>query len=161
MKQNWDLLARSSTAECLHENRIVVGYRQPKHLQDIFVSAEIAIEPRGLLLTVRTEINAKLKKCNYCPLLDTSGRIKSHYTDREYTCKMNVTCKSKNLIDLLHGMQNNVFMCSSLLSKSNVSVFFKMKSRDVKLPPEIHCPDVLIRWIRLTNVHLRVLKCNS
>ena len=38
------------------------------------------------------------KKCQFCPKLNTSGRIKSEYTNREYQCKKDVTCKSNNLI---------------------------------------------------------------
>ncbi len=38
------------------------------------------------------------QKCKFCPLLDKSGRIVSSFTKREYSCKMNVTCCSSNLI---------------------------------------------------------------
>ena len=40
----------------------------------------------------------KNKKCQFCPLLDKSGRIKSSKSGREYQCKKNVTCRSNNLI---------------------------------------------------------------
>ena len=37
-------------------------------------------------------------KCRYCPLINTSGTITSTFTSRTYTSKINVDCKSNNLI---------------------------------------------------------------
>ena len=48
----------------------------------------------------RTENSSKCKTrtCRYCPKLDKSGTILSHFSQREYVTKTNVTCKSNNLI---------------------------------------------------------------
>ena len=40
----------------------------------------------------------KNRKCQFCPLLNRTGRIVSTHTGREYQCKKDVTCQSNNLI---------------------------------------------------------------
>ena len=37
-------------------------------------------------------------KCQFCPMLNKTGRIKSTKTGREYECKKDITCKRNNLI---------------------------------------------------------------
>ena len=37
-------------------------------------------------------------QCNYCPLLNTSGTITCHVTKKQFICKMNITCRSSNLV---------------------------------------------------------------
>ena len=39
-----------------------------------------------------------LKKCNFCPLLDKSGTITCHATGKKFHTKINITCRSSNLI---------------------------------------------------------------
>ena len=47
------------------------------------------------------------KTCRYCPKLDTSGKITSNFSGREYVTKHNVTCKSNNLIYCITCTQCN------------------------------------------------------
>ena len=37
-------------------------------------------------------------KCNYCPLLNTSGTITCNVTKQKFTTKTNITCRSSNLV---------------------------------------------------------------
>ena len=38
------------------------------------------------------------KACNYCPLLDRSGTITCHVTGKKFCTKINITCRSSNLV---------------------------------------------------------------
>ena len=40
-------------------------------------------------------------RCDYCPRLNKTGKIKSTSTGKTYTSKINITCKSSNLIYVL------------------------------------------------------------
>ena len=66
----------------------------------MLVRAKIKQAPKKVTKTPHCEFanKCKNKKCQFCPLLDKSGEIKSSYTGRTYKGKMNVTCKSNNLI---------------------------------------------------------------
>ncbi len=77
----------------------MVGCRTPKNLKVILVKAKIPIEKKQERDIPNSQVQNKCKNknCTYCPLVNRSGCIKSHYTDREYCCKKNVG-KSGNLI---------------------------------------------------------------
>ena len=111
VRKNWDLLTRSSTTKRLAETKIVTGYRRPKNIRDILVKAKISAKkpktnpPKPNSQTRNCCIR---KNCNYCPLLDVSGKIVSHYSGRSYTTKSNVTCKSSNLIYCISCMKCGV-----------------------------------------------------
>ncbi len=100
LKKNWGIVQRSSTTKQLAKSRLVVGYRRPKNLRGLLVRAKLpqqieVHEKRNLSISSNS---CKTKNCRYCPILDKTGRIKSHVTGREYQSKINVTCKSSNLI---------------------------------------------------------------
>ena len=46
---------------------------------------------------LRNKCKAK-KACTYCPLLDRSGTITCHATGKKYCTKINITCRSSNLV---------------------------------------------------------------
>ncbi len=98
--ENWDLLKRSAATKVLAETRVTFGYRRPPNLKDILVRAKV---PRIEATNTKTLCSkfcnrCSNKKCIFCPILETSGRIKSTFTGREYESKKNVTCRSSNLI---------------------------------------------------------------
>ncbi len=103
VKRNWGILKRSSTTKELSKSRLIVGYRRTKNLRDILVNAKIKTrETSGETFTGKplceTTNKCIRKTCKYCTALDTTGRITSMYTKREYAAKKAVTCKSSNLI---------------------------------------------------------------
>ncbi len=100
VRENWDILKRSSTTKILAETRIIFGYRRPKNLKDLLIQAKLPAlnQPKRRVPHCEFANKCKNRKCVFCPLLNKSGKIKSTYTGREYKCKCNVTCKSNNLI---------------------------------------------------------------
>ncbi len=94
------MLKRSSTSKILAETKITFGYRRPPNLKDLLVRARVpqVVKPKRLTLHCDFANRCNNKKCKFCLLLDKSGQIVSSYTQREYNCKRNVTCKSGNLI---------------------------------------------------------------
>ena len=100
VRENWDLLKWSSTTKNLAESRVIVGYRWRPNLKDILVRAKVPKLVSKPMNRPHCSYANKCsnKKCQFCPLLDKSGRILSSFTKREYECKKNITCKSSNLI---------------------------------------------------------------
>jgi peptide-methionine (R)-S-oxide reductase len=95
VSNNWDLMSRSKSTRMLADTNIIFGYRRPKNLKDILVKAKL---PN---LTDQNKSSRALctdGKCRYCPRIDTSGKIQSKTTGRHYVTKLNVNCKSNNLI---------------------------------------------------------------
>ena len=97
---NWDLLERSSTTKKLAETKIIISYKRPKNLRDILVRARLPKLNEEVEDGNHTENVCKNKQgtCRYCNNLNTTGRIKSTFSGREYASKHNVCCKSSNLI---------------------------------------------------------------
>ena len=77
-----------------------MGYRCPKNLRDMLVRARLPPTEPEIQQTVHTKSTKSCtnKNCRYCPLLDTSGKIKSHATGRTYRSRHNVNCNSNNMI---------------------------------------------------------------
>ena len=82
---------------------LVKGNRRAKNLRDILVKARL---PKHLLIknpltigTTKKDSNYCNKAhCQYCLLLNRSGRIKSVVTNKEYNTRSKVTCRSYNII---------------------------------------------------------------
>ena len=98
--RNWDLLKHSSTTKVLAETKITFGYRRPPNLRDMLVRAKILQKKETSRLKPHCHFANKCnnKKCQFCPILNKSGRIVSSVTGREYSCKKDVTGKSNNII---------------------------------------------------------------
>jgi hypothetical protein len=92
---NWPLLGTSNITNHLYESRVIHGHRRCKSLRDHLIRARIDPEPA---LNKTPKPKCKTKKCSYCPKLNTSGKIVSSMTGRNYISKHNVSCKSSNLI---------------------------------------------------------------
>ena len=98
IKKNWDILSRSTATRNLNEKRVIFAYRRPKNLKDLLVRAKLNTEPNNQGSDKCNQNRCNTKSCRYCPKLDKSGKIQSHFTKREYVTKKNVSCKSNNLI---------------------------------------------------------------
>jgi peptide-methionine (R)-S-oxide reductase len=100
--QNWSALGRTNTTETLHSMKVIFGHRRNKNLRDILVHSKIESGPPQTRVSPDDPPNALhkciTKRCNYCPLLDRSGKITSTTTGRTYTSRKHISCKSHNLI---------------------------------------------------------------
>jgi len=94
IKHNWPLLGTSNLTKDLYDNKVVRGYRRCKNVKDYVVRARVP----DLDETPKKHPTCNTKRCRYCPKLNKKGRIKSTTSGREYASKINVSCKSNNLI---------------------------------------------------------------
>ena len=104
VQNNWDILEKSSSTRPLIKLNLIKGNRRAKNLRDILVRARLPkLDPkRGDLATCKTpsKINKKCTKahCQYCSLINRSGRISSVVTQKEYNTRSKVSCRTKNII---------------------------------------------------------------
>ena len=101
VKNNWDILARSSTTKKLHRADLMIGYRKPRDLRSHLVHARTDYHPENQNIQregkcADHENECKKKECQYCNLLDCSGEIK--HKDRTLHSKKHITCNSSNVI---------------------------------------------------------------
>ena len=82
-QKNWDLLKRSSAIKTVAETRIIYRFRKPKNLKDLLVRAKLPAKndnkksnvvkhPSSQYMNKCTKV-----KCDFCPLIQHSGRITS------------------------------------------------------------------------------------
>ncbi len=102
VQKNWGILSRSNTTKRLSEHRLVHGYHRPKNLWESSVRAKLPKVSSEMASSKKpnceTRNKCNTKNCEYCAILDHSGRITSTYTGRIYYAGKNVTCKSSNII---------------------------------------------------------------
>ena len=103
MKNNWNLLGKSSTTLELFEHKVIHGHCRCPNLRDQLVHAKL--KPK---LAPQTAISGSItntclsKQCRYCPKLNKSGTITSPATGKHFKCCKNFNCSSSNLIYCLH-----------------------------------------------------------
>ncbi len=101
VEKHWEVLERSSATKQLSSKKPMFGYRWCANLRDLLVSAKIKqnrrFEPRQKPNS-QTYNSCKTKNCRYCTCLDTTGTIVSTSTGRKFQSRINLTCKSTNLI---------------------------------------------------------------
>ena len=100
VQKNWDILDKSSSTRPLIKLNLIKGNRRAKNLRDILVRARLpkAIPPKTSDMTGVTKLDSNYcnkAHCQYCSLINTSGRIKSVVTNREYNTRSKVTCPLK------------------------------------------------------------------
>ena len=81
---------------------MIKGNRRAKNLRDILVRARL---PR--IIPVRDKPTKSLKQttnycgkpyCQYCSIIDRSGRITSIVTNKEYNTRSQITCRLNNIV---------------------------------------------------------------
>ena len=102
VSRNWDLLDKSGSTRPLLKLDLIKGIRRDKNLRDILVRGRLLRskprgEPPARVGTAATNYCSK-PHCQYCKILNRSGRITSVVTDKEYNTRLKVTCRSNNLI---------------------------------------------------------------
>ena len=92
---NWPLLGAAQSLRETFVAQPIFGHRRCQNVKDMVVRAKVApIEPEG---SSGPQV-CSTKNCKHCAVLDTSGKICSTTTGRHYQTRINVTCKSGNLI---------------------------------------------------------------
>ena len=97
---NWSLLNKSKTTRTLTDANIIFGLRRNKNLSDYLVRASTTT-PHWDKNNIQCNPCQRPTKCRYCPLLNKSGKIKSHKTGKTFTSLKSVNCQSSNLIYLI------------------------------------------------------------
>ena len=99
VKTNWDLLDKSSGTREVLDWKITQGFRRPPNIRDILVRAKIH-NPLDVKSTPPKNFTNKCtrKNCRYCLKLDTSGRIISPITGRNYNTIRCCSCKTNNIV---------------------------------------------------------------
>lgn len=105
ISDNWSVLGNSHRTQYLHQRRLITGLRRPPNFKEMLVRARTDFHPQDTTHQsndphphTRTYNICSTKDCRYCARLDTGGTIISKTTGRSYKTKMNVSCKSSNLI---------------------------------------------------------------
>ena len=102
VERNWDLLDKSNSTRPLLKLNMTKGNRRAKNLRDILVRARL---PK--ITAVRDKPSKSLRQttnycgkphCQYCSIIDRSGRIFSIVTNKEYNTRSQVTCRSNNIV---------------------------------------------------------------
>ena len=100
VKNNWDILARSSTTKGFHRADLMIGYRKPRDIRSYLVKAKIKYhnteKVKGKGSCAENENKCTKRDCRYCNIIDKSGSIQNG--NRKFSSKTEVTCNSSNLI---------------------------------------------------------------
>ena len=98
VNENWPLLNKSKTTRNITDANLVFGLRRNKNLSDYLVRASTKTQNSDM---TNTECNPcqRPNTCRYCPIINNTGKIKSHSTGKLFT--KNVNCQSSNLIYLI------------------------------------------------------------
>ena len=108
--KNWEILNTSDDTSFLSESKIIYGFRRNQNLKDRLCKARVSYNPNGYTSSEGSNISLPLSqsqkvcknnRCRYCPLLNTTGRVRSKSTGRSYTSLKNITCKSDNQVYLI------------------------------------------------------------
>ncbi len=103
IQTNWEMLGKSGYTSDIFEHKYITGYKRLPNLKDKLVNARVPNTTAPIAKPNRPKPGKKCKralklKCRYCPKINHSGRITSTFSGREYSAKINVDCKSTNLI---------------------------------------------------------------
>ena len=100
--KNWHQLTRSNDTKYIFDTKIIFGHRRSKNLCEMLVHEKVNYPPKPTNMDTPSPVvhqsPCTTKKCRYCPRLNTTGRITCSVTNREYSSKIRVDCKSSNLI---------------------------------------------------------------
>jgi hypothetical protein len=105
LKDNWYLLGKSPDTESLYESKLVLGFKRNTRLKDLLVHTQIPISnptPGRAGKIIRECPNPST--CKVCPLIDTSGKIKSFTFKKTFYSRKQAFCTSHNII---YGLQCN------------------------------------------------------
>ena len=100
VKQNWDMLDKSSSTREILNWKTTQGFRRPKNIRDILVKARVEdpSQPKTTNTNNITRKRCSKASCRYCIKLNKTGSIISPITGREYNTIRNCDCKTNNII---------------------------------------------------------------
>jgi hypothetical protein len=140
IQDNWQIIGRTHTTAHLHSKEIIFGHRRNENLRDKLVSAKLQSKPPRKPLTSDDPVTpqhqcAALRDCRYCPKLDHSGRISSHYNNRSYLTKKHISCRSNNLIYCITCSTCGLQYVGQ--TSNHIGERFKMHFQNIKSAKEI------------------------
>ena len=98
IERHWPLLGRREATRGLTNMNIIYSHKRSPNIRDILVRAKLPSQtPQYQLPTCK----ARNRACNYCPLLNLSGKFLHPATGRRHSTKQKVSCQSNNLVYLL------------------------------------------------------------
>ena len=95
--ENWSLLNKSKTTRTLADANLIFGLRRNKNLSDYLVRASTQSTLTDMKNIERYPCQ-RPHKCRYCPIINKTGKIKSHSNGKTFTSMKHVNCQSSNLI---------------------------------------------------------------
>ena len=131
----------------------MIGLRRGKNLKDYLVSSRLKSIKDTNPKTINTEKVCRTAWCRYCPLLDKSGKCKSHITRYEYSIPQIFTCKFNNLVYLVTCKKCGMQYVGE--TKNRIQDRFVQHLRDINLgvagskPPPSWKPTSLTRHFNL------------
>ena len=100
ISENWPLLNKSKTTRTLTDAILIFGLRRNKNLSDHLVRASTKTLNKDTTNIERNKCQ-RPNTCRYCPIINKTGKNKSHSNGNTFTSLQNVNCQSSNLIYLI------------------------------------------------------------
>ena len=156
IQELWPTLYRSSGTRTLIDQDTVFGFRKPKSLQDILVHTNIY----GNSTKKKTQPpKCKQIKCRHCLLINKSGEVKSHSTNRTYRSLVNVMCNSSNLIYFIEcticGIQYVGQTKNKIIIRKNQH--YSSRKKKLKSPLSRHFNSLSFRGFNLIRITILTL----
>ena len=98
VKKNWQILAKNRRTRNLFDAKIILGNCGPHNLRDHLVTARVKSNSTDMDNSTTLINICTAATCHYCPLLDNSGTITSHFTRTAYMTMRDVGCRCTNLV---------------------------------------------------------------
>ena len=102
VQRNWDLLDKSSSTRPLLKLNLIKGNRRAKNLRDILVRAKLPTHSGNNEHPTKdaNKANNVCNKphCQYCRMINTTGKITSVVTHQDYNTRSQVSCRSNNIV---------------------------------------------------------------
>ena len=95
--EHWPLLSKSKATRTLEDANLIFGLRHNKNLSDYLVRASTKTIDNKLANVDRNTCQ-RPNKCRYCPIINRTGKLKSHSNNKTFNSMMKVDCQSSNLI---------------------------------------------------------------
>ena len=96
------MLDNSSATRPLLQIPVIRGFRRPKNLRDLLVRAKLTTSDAPGHGKHKKRDKCTRMKCNYCRVINKTGRIQCPLDKRSYITRFNVSCNSHNLVYALY-----------------------------------------------------------
>ena len=99
LRDNWYLLGKSPETEHLFDAKLTLGYKRNTRLKDLLVTTQLPLTTHspGKAGKIIRECPKK-DSCTICPMIDTTGKIKSHSNKNKFFSRNKAYCLCHNII---------------------------------------------------------------